>query len=54
MTVAATVGTLAPALMKRAGIDPAIASGPFVTTANDVIGIIIYLSTALFFIEQLK
>ena len=54
MTVAATVGTLAPALMKRAGIDPAIASGPFVTTANDSIGIVIYLSTALFFLDQLK
>ena len=54
MTVAATVGTLAPALMKRAGIDPAIASGPFVTTANDSIGIVIYLSTALFFLERLR
>ncbi|MDP2339388.1 MAG: magnesium transporter [Deltaproteobacteria bacterium] len=54
MTVAATVGTLAPALMKRGGIDPAIASGPFVTTANDSIGIVIYLSTALFFLEKLK
>ncbi len=54
MTVAATVGSLAPAVMKRAGIDPAIASGPFVTTANDSIGIIIYLSTALFFLDELK
>jgi magnesium transporter len=54
MTVAATVGALAPALMKRAGVDPAIASGPFVTTANDSIGIVIYLSTALFFLDQLQ
>lgn len=54
MTVAATVGTLAPAIMKRLGIDPAIASGPFVTTANDSIGIVIYLSTALFFLDQLR
>lgn len=54
MTVAATVGSLAPALMKRAGIDPAIASGPFVTTANDCIGIVIYLSTALLFLDELK
>ena len=53
MTVAATVGALAPAMMKRAGIDPAIASGPVVTTANDSIGIVIYLSTALFFLDQL-
>lgn len=54
MTVAATVGTLAPAIMKRSGIDPAIASGPFVTTANDGIGIVIYMSTALLFLESLK
>ena len=54
MTVAATVGSLAPAVMKRFGIDPAIASGPFVTTANDCIGIVIYLSTALLFIDELK
>lgn len=54
MTVAATVGSMAPALMQRAGIDPAIASGPFVTTANDSIGIVIYLSTALFFLEHLR
>jgi magnesium transporter len=54
MTVAATVGAAAPALMKRAGVDPAIASGPFVTTANDSIGIVIYLSTALLFLDQVK
>jgi magnesium transporter len=53
MTAAASVGTLAPAAMKRFGIDPAIASGPFVTTANDIIGIVIYMSTAMFFLEHL-
>jgi magnesium transporter len=53
MTVAATVGTLAPAAMKRMGIDPAIASGPFVTTANDIIGIVIYMSAAMLFLEHL-
>lgn len=54
MTAAASVGTLAPALMKKAGIDPAIASGPFVTTANDIVGIIIYMSTALVFLDYLR
>jgi magnesium transporter len=53
MTAAASVGTLAPAAMKRFGVDPAIASGPFVTTANDIVGIIIYMSTALVFVEYL-
>ncbi len=54
MTTAAVVGSVAPAAMFRFGIDPAIASGPFVTTANDISGIVIYMSTALFFIENLK
>lgn len=53
MTTAAVVGTLAPAAMKRLGIDPAIASGPFVTTANDIIGIVLYMSTAVAFLDQL-
>jgi len=54
MTAAAVVGSVAPAAMKRFGIDPAIASGPFVTTANDIVGIVIYMSTALMFIDKLK
>ena len=54
MTAAATVGALAPAAMKRVGVDPAIASGPFVTTANDIVGIVIYMSTALAFLDYLK
>lgn len=54
MTVAASVGTLAPAALKRFGVDPAIASGPFVTTANDIIGIVIYMSTAMIFLDHLR
>jgi magnesium transporter len=53
MTTAAVVGTVAPAAMKRFGIDPAIASGPFVTTANDIIGIVIYMSSAMLFLDLL-
>ena len=54
MTAAASMGTLAPAAMKRFGVDPAIASGPFVTTANDITGIIIYMSTAMLFLDYIK
>jgi magnesium transporter len=54
MTTAAVVGTLAPALMKRLGIDPAIAAGPLVTTANDIIGIVLYMTTAVAFLDQLR
>jgi magnesium transporter len=46
MTFASLVGTMAPALFKRLGIDPAIAAGPLVTTGCDVLGVSIYLSTA--------
>lgn len=53
MTAAASMGALAPVVMKKLGVDPAIASGPFVTTANDIVGIIIYMSTALLFLEYL-
>ncbi|GAB4260751.1 MAG: magnesium transporter [Deferrisomatales bacterium] len=53
MTVAATMGTLAPAFFRKLKIDPAVASGPFVTTANDITGILIYLGTATLFLRFL-
>lgn len=53
ITIAASMGTLIPAFFKKVKIDPAIASGPFVTTANDIVGIIIYLSIATFFLKFL-
>lgn len=46
ITVAATLGTLVPFLFKRVNIDPAIASGPFITTAIDVTGLTIYFGLA--------
>jgi magnesium transporter len=46
MTVAATMGTLSPAFFRKINVDPAVASGPFVSTANDITGILIYLGTA--------
>jgi len=53
MTVAATMGVLAPTFFKKIGIDPAIASSPFVQTANDITGILIYFTTATLFIRYL-
>lgn len=44
--VAAIVGTMIPIILERRGIDPAIATGPFITTSNDVIGISIYFIVA--------
>ena len=45
---------LMPIVLKRAGIDPAVAAGPFVTTANDITGITIYLTLATIFMEYLR
>ena len=39
---AALVGTFIPIVLDKRGIDPAVATGPFITTTNDVIGILIY------------
>jgi magnesium transporter len=46
MVLATLVGSSLPILLQRAGIDPAVATGPFVTTGVDVISITIYLSIA--------
>jgi len=54
MTVAATMGVIAPSVFKRIGYDPAIASSPFVQTANDITGILIYLGAATFFMKWLS
>ncbi|WP_309608532.1 magnesium transporter [Flavobacterium sp.] len=43
---AATLGILVPFFLHKNKIDPAIATGPFVTTTNDVFGIIIYFTVA--------
>ena len=43
---AATVGSTIPIILKRMNIDPAIATGPFITTTSDIIGIAIYLGFA--------
>ena len=44
--VAALIGTSVPIILKKFGIDPAIATGPFITTGNDVIGILLFFYIA--------
>lgn len=44
--VAAFVGASAPLIFQKWKIDPAIATGPFITVLNDIIGLAIYLSMA--------
>jgi len=45
---AAFMGTILPFLFKRIGFDPAIATGPFITTSNDVLGLVVYFVTISF------
>ncbi|CAL2089254.1 magnesium transporter [Tenacibaculum sp. 190524A02b] len=40
--VAGLIGTFIPLFLDKRGIDPAIATGPFITTCNDIFGILIY------------
>jgi magnesium transporter len=42
MIIAAAVGTSVPLLLNRLHIDPAIATGPFVTTSVDILGLLFY------------
>jgi magnesium transporter len=53
MTVAATIGLMMPVLLKKLNKDPAVASGPLITTLNDFIGLFIYFSIASLFLTIL-
>ena len=44
--LAASIGALIPLALNRVNIDPAIATGPFITTTNDIAAIMIYLGMA--------
>ena len=46
MTLAAVVGTFLPLIAVKLRIDPAVASGPFVTTSIDVLGVTLFFVTA--------
>jgi magnesium transporter len=41
---AALFGTFVPLMLDRYKIDPALATGPFITTVNDIIGLMIYFA----------
>lgn len=51
--VATIAGSFIPLLIHKLGADPAVASGPFITTLNDVTSILIYLGLASVFLGQL-
>jgi magnesium transporter len=41
---ASLLGTITPLILEKFKIDPALATGPFVTTINDIIGLTVYFS----------
>jgi len=46
------IGSAVPLVLKKSNIDPALATGPFVTTLNDVLSLIIYLGLVTLFLEM--
>ncbi len=52
MTVSSLTGTVIPLLFKRMGVDPAVASGPLITTFNDLVAVVAYYGLAWLLLLQ--
>lgn len=53
--VSSAVGTLTPLFFKKIKIDPAVASGPMITTLNDMVAVVAYYGTSwIFLLNVLK
>ncbi|MDY0408979.1 magnesium transporter [Virgibacillus soli] len=53
LSISAVVGVVIPLLTNKLKLDPAIASGPFITTVNDILGLFIYFSIATALLDYL-
>ena len=53
MFISAFIGTFVPLTLKRIGIDPAVASAPFISTGIDILGLLIYSILASVFMPML-
>ncbi len=51
ITLSGTLGSLTPLIFKRFNIDPALASGPFISSMNDIVGLSVYMAVATVFIR---
>lgn len=49
--LASFMGTVTPLVLDKFGINPAIASGPFITTANDLLGLAVYFGVAMYLLK---
>lgn len=52
IVVAGIIGTFIPLFLNKRGVDPAIATGPFITTSNDIFGILIYFTIAKLILQM--
>ena len=51
--ISSSMATVTPLMLKKFKIDPAVAAGPFITTAMDITGVTIYLGLATLMLEYL-
>ena len=47
MVISGLIGTLIPIILQKCKIDPAVASGPFITSINDIMAIVVYYGITL-------
>jgi len=52
--ISSSMATVTPLLLRKFHIDPAVAAGPFITTAMDITGVSIYLGFATMMLEHLR
>ncbi len=53
IVTAASIGTVVPLVFKRIGVDPAVASAPFITTTIDITGLTIYFALATIMMQKM-
>ncbi|ARK29265.1 magnesium transporter [Halalkalibacter krulwichiae] len=53
LSIATVIGATVPLVINKLKLDPAIASGPFITTVNDILGLLIYFSIATALLDYL-
>ena len=53
MVVSSLIGTIIPMFFHKIHIDPAVASGPLITTINDLVAVITYYGLAMLFLVQI-
>lgn len=54
ITAAAFIGASVPLILEKIRVDPAIATGPFITVSNDIVGLVIYLSLATLYLSRFR